>query len=103
SAWVALAGTRLPRKITPAGNAARRELLCANNVVLPNTLLSHDALDAAICALIGMLVQGRAQRARPVGLPCVDVDGVMREGFIIQPTAKKAALAKTPKKLPKPK
>lgn len=87
SAWPALAGEPLPHKATPAGNAARRELLHRCGVVLPDEPLGHDALDAAICAFLGFLARSRPRRAEAVGVACTTIDGVMREGFIIQPTS----------------
>lgn len=88
AAWAAL-HSALPKKYSPAGRAARRALLSATGVVLPPGALTHDALDAALCALIGHWSRTMPPRTRPFGLPCSEVDGVMREGFIIQPIAQR--------------
>jgi hypothetical protein len=84
AAWRALRSA-LPKKRSSDGKTARRALLEAAGVVLPPCALTHDALDAALCALIGYWSRGTPPRIRPFGLPCSELDGVMREGFIMQP------------------
>ena len=86
AAWAAL-GSQLPKKNCSDGCEARRAILEAADVVLPPCVLTHDALDAALCALIGYWTRATSPRTRPFGLPCTEADGVIREGFIIQPIA----------------
>lgn len=89
AAWTALKSA-MPKKHRRDGMEARRELLVSAGVVLPPGKLTHDALDAALCALIGHWSRETPPRVIPMGLPPSDIDGVMREGFIIQPIAQKA-------------
>ena len=60
----ALARTRLPRKATPEGRAARAALLAAAGVAVPAGA-SHHALDALAAALVAR--DHAAGRARRVG------------------------------------
>ena len=85
--WKTVAGKgRLPRKQTAKGREVRYALLQAQGVRFPDSKLpTTDQLDAAMAAWTGYCFnQGNA---RLEGLPpwLDDRDGVIREGYIVQP------------------
>lgn len=69
--FVALTGARPPRKTTPAGLAARAAALRSAGLLAPHLeLWSHDALDAAACAVVA-----RAHRLGSAAAISDDRDG----------------------------
>ncbi len=74
---------QLPKKTTLAGRQRRKETLETVGLRLPSGLPSHDELDAALAAYVAFCFRGG--RADCVGMPPFTDDGVLREGFIIQP------------------
>jgi hypothetical protein len=87
AAWRVLAGGRLPSKATAAGTQARRQLLSDCGLLLQGAQrLTHDQLDAALCAYLGHLWTWNEQSVRFVGTP-VSCDNArqLREGQIVQP------------------
>jgi hypothetical protein len=83
--WRALAVEKLGAKASREGRERRRAALEARGLRLPpGELPSHDQLDAALCALLGWLIQTSPEAVRTVGAPLtVDVWGWLREGRIL--------------------
>ncbi|MEW6430871.1 MAG: DUF429 domain-containing protein [Myxococcota bacterium] len=85
--WTRLAGRRLPGKVTAAGRAARERLLSEANLTFADgSPLSHDQLDAALCAWLGWQLRRAPSRIATVGEPTWRDGAVLREGFILQVT-----------------
>ncbi len=90
-AWPVLAGgQRLAKKRTIAGREQRRVILEAQGIQFPIGLkLTHDHLDAALCAWVAYLHDRR--KTWWIGAPPVaDIDKdtrmrVLREGYLVQP------------------
>ncbi|NLF71691.1 MAG: DUF429 domain-containing protein [Candidatus Anammoximicrobium sp.] len=86
AAWPKLAGARLPSKATSRGRDARAELLRDAGLTLPGGRLTHDRLDAAICALLGWWYVSRCDAVELVGSEVFSDDNQeRREGQILQP------------------
>jgi len=85
--WQELARTRLPRKSTPAGRAARAGLLAALGIRFrAGDALTHDRLDACVAAVVGAALAGEIDglEVRRGGLELsADPRGVLREGPIL--------------------
>lgn len=77
---------RMPEKATVEGVRTRTELLTELGVRFPRqpTPLSHDQLDAAVCAWLGWATRHAPDRIRAVGDPVrKGADGTLREGRIL--------------------
>ncbi len=84
-------------KSTAVGRTQRRTILEAAGCMLPQRDLSHDELDAALCATLGWRLffprNGCAVGLAPPPTPCVvpnvavfrDNGGILREGRILMP------------------
>jgi hypothetical protein len=86
--WTRLA-RRLPNKRRSAGRQARSAILKKLGVDLPETLLTHDELDACVAALLGAAAHGHTPG---FGVATVgdavywdEVTGCVREGHIMVP------------------
>ena len=86
--WTRLA-RRLPNKRRRDGREARAALLETLGVLVPETLLSHDKLDACAAALLGAAADGRIRDISVVAVGDSvfwdDVTGCLREGQIVVP------------------
>ena len=83
--WRGLGGKKLPKKDTPEGRRRRRELLEQKGLRFPRSgLLTHDELDASLCAWLGWRLHREPAGVHAVGLPLwKDADGWLREGRIL--------------------
>jgi hypothetical protein len=94
AAWRVFAGgNHLPKKVSRAGRQARLDLLRKLGLTFPSRdtgmLPTHDELDAVVSAHIAHLfVNGKTtDYGEP---PFEDAEhGVLREGFIVQPVARR--------------
>ena len=92
-------------KSTPAGRQQRSQILEAMGCRLPQRRLSHDELDAALCAALGWRFyyphDGGNVELAPPPTPCVapglavfrDQGGTLREGRILMPLRNKSGVA----------
>ncbi len=64
-------------------NRARRRMLEREGLVFPRSLPTHDQLDAALCAFLGLLWLSKSDRLRHVGEAPRRLAGWLCEGRIV--------------------
>jgi hypothetical protein len=94
SAWKSIGFTILPAKAKcrPAELADRHEGLCARLPLRVGSPPNHDELQALVAGLGGVgLLNSPLLRAELVGVAPYELEGVWREGFIVNPAGESIA------------